>query len=172
MPDRIDGLIADLRARGGTVTGARRGLLAALVSAHGHLTAEELASRVQSAQPDVHLSTVYRSLDTLEQLGLVDHVHLGHGRAVYHLTDDPHQHLVCDACGAVIEVPDSTFGELTAELLEEYGFALRPNHFAVLGRCAACRAEPGPVGPVGPGGPVGTDSSGGPLSSGGSAPGE
>lgn len=139
MPDRVDGLIAELRARGGRVTGARRGVLAALVSAHGHLTADELATQVQAAQPDVHLSTIYRSLDALEQLGLVDHVHLGHGRAVYHLTDDPHQHLVCEVCGMVIEVPDSTFGVLSADLMNEYGFALRPNHFAVLGRCATCR---------------------------------
>ena len=145
MPDRVDGLIAELRARGGRVTGARRGVLTALVSAHGHLTAEELATRVQGAQPDVHLSTIYRSLDALEQLGLVDHVHLGHGRAVYHLTDDPHQHLVCEECGVVIEVPDSMFGELSHELMSEYGFALRPNHFAVLGRCAACRPEKGDV---------------------------
>lgn len=143
MSDRVDGLIAELRARGGRVTGARRGILAALVSAHGHLTADELATRVQAAQPDVHLSTIYRSLDALEQLGLVDHVHLGHGRAVYHLTDDPHQHLVCEECGVVIEVPDSTFGVLSADLMDEYGFAVRPNHFAVLGRCAACRSTGG-----------------------------
>lgn len=147
MPDRVDGLIAELRARGGRVTGARRGVLAALVSAHGHLTADELAIRVQTAQPDVHLSTIYRSLDALEQMGLVDHVHLGHGRAVYHLTDDPHQHLVCEECGVVIEVPDSMFGELSGELMSEYGFALRPNHFAVLGRCAACRDGGGALRP-------------------------
>jgi Fe2+ or Zn2+ uptake regulation protein len=139
VPDRIDGLIAELRARGGRVTGARRGVLASLLAADGHLTAEELTMSVQAAQPDVHLSTVYRSLDALEQLGLVDHVHLGHGRAVYHLTDNPHQHLVCEACGAVIEVPDSTFSELAEQLRTRHGFALRPNHFAVLGRCSACR---------------------------------
>ena len=139
MSDRLEGLITELRTRGGRVTGARRGLLSALISADGHLTAEELAKRVQERQPDVHLSTIYRSLDALEQLGLVDHVHLGHGRAVYHLTDDPHQHLVCESCGTVIEVPDSTFAELSERLRSGYGFSLRPNHFAVLGRCAVCR---------------------------------
>lgn len=138
MPDRLDELIIELRARGGRVTSARRSLLSALVSAHGHLTADELAAKVQAEHPDVHISTIYRSLDALEQLGLVDHVHLGHGRAVYHLTDDAHQHLVCDACGIVIEVPDSTFAALADDLDRRYGFALRANHFAVLGRCAAC----------------------------------
>lgn len=143
MAERLEGLINELRARGGRVTGARRALLSALLSADGHLTADELATRVQAALPDVHLSTVYRCLDTLEQLGLVDHVHLGHGRAVYHLTDDPHQHLVCEVCGAVIEVPDSTFAELSRQLRDNHGFALRPNHFAVLGRCSACIGAPG-----------------------------
>jgi Fe2+ or Zn2+ uptake regulation protein len=69
---------------------------------------------------------------------VVDHVHLGHGRAVYHLTDEPHQHLVCEVCGAVVEVPDATFADLARTLQGHYGFAIRPNHFAVLGRCEDC----------------------------------
>ena len=138
MADRLAGLIEDLRSRGARVTSARRHILSELVGAEGHLTADELAARVQRAQPDLHLSTVYRCLDALERLGLVDHVHLGHGRAVYHLTDDPHQHLVCEECGVVIEVPDSTFAALSHDLASSYGFSIRPNHFAVLGRCAAC----------------------------------
>ena len=139
-------LIAELRRRGGRVTSARRALVIALVEANGHVTAEDLAARVQRAHPDVHLSTIYRSLETLEKLGIVDHVHLGHGRAVYHLADDPHQHLVCEACGHVLEVPDSTFADLEGELRREYGFAIRPSHFAVLGRCSHCvtaHGEPG-----------------------------
>src|SRR5579884_618636 len=135
---RVARLIAELRSRGARVTGARRALLQAMVDADGHVTAEDIARRVEAAHPDVHLSTIYRTLDALENLGLVDHVHLGHGRAVYHLSDDPHQHLVCEQCGAVVEVPDATFAQLKASLLEDYGFAIRPNHFAVIGRCASC----------------------------------
>jgi Fe2+ or Zn2+ uptake regulation protein len=127
-----------IREHGERVTSARRALVTALVQARGHVTADDLAALVQKAQPDVHLSTIYRSLDALERIGVVDHVHLGHGRAVYHLADEPHQHLVCEVCGAVIEVPDSTFAELGDTLERRYGFTIRPNHFAVLGRCRAC----------------------------------
>jgi Fe2+ or Zn2+ uptake regulation protein len=127
-----------IRDQGARVTSARRALVTALVQARGHVTADDLAALVQKAQPDVHLSTIYRSLDALERIGVVDHVHLGHGRAVYHLADEPHQHLVCEACGAVVEVPDATFAELSDALRRRYGFAIRPNHFAVLGRCRAC----------------------------------
>ena len=127
-----------IRGQGERVTTARRALITALVQARGHVTAEDLAALVQKEQPDVHLSTIYRSLDALERMGVVDHVHLGHGRAVYHLSDEPHQHLVCEVCGTVIEVPDATFADLGATLRRRYGFTIRPNHFAVLGRCRIC----------------------------------
>lgn len=135
---RRDRLVSMIRQQGGRVTTARRALVTALVQARGHVTADDLAAMVQKAQPDVHLSTIYRSLDVLEQIGVVDHVHLGHGRAVYHLADEPHQHLVCEVCGAVVEVPDATFAALARTLRGRYGFTIRPNHFAVLGRCEAC----------------------------------
>jgi Fe2+ or Zn2+ uptake regulation protein len=135
---RRDRLVTMIRDQGARVTSARRALVTALVQARGHVTADDLAALVQKAQPDVHLSTIYRSLDALERIGVVDHVHLGHGRAVYHLADEPHQHLVCEVCGAVVEVPDATFAELSDTLRRRYGFAIRPNHFAVLGRCRAC----------------------------------
>ena len=138
---RLETLVGQLRARGVRVTSARRALLAALVDSDDHhLTAQDLSDAVQKAVPDVHLSTIYRSLDSLEELGLVDHVHFAHGRAVYHLADEPHQHLVCEACGAVVEVPDDVFAELAATLRRAYGFALRPHHFAVIGRCKRCAA--------------------------------
>jgi Fe2+ or Zn2+ uptake regulation protein len=86
----------------------------------------------------VHVSTIYRCLDALEELAVVDHVHLGHGRAVYHLADEHHQHLVCSSCGVVVEVPDAVFDDVTARLDADFGFRLEPGHFAVPGRCRAC----------------------------------
>lgn len=123
------------------MTTARRSVLTELVTATHHITADELAERVQASHPDVHLSTIYRTLDTLESLGVVDHVHLGHGRAVYHLSDERHQHLVCEECDAVIEVPDDIFDELRSSVQRRYGFRIRPHHFAVAGRCQSCAAS-------------------------------
>jgi Fe2+ or Zn2+ uptake regulation protein len=139
---RLDRILARLRDSGGRITTARRAVVTVLVESSGHVTADDLAAAVQRSHPDVHQSTIYRTLDALEELGVVDHVHLGHGRAVYHLADDPHQHLVCEDCGHVLEVPDELFAPLAAQLHREYRFTLRPNHFAVLGRCDAC-AQPG-----------------------------
>lgn len=137
--DRRAQIHAHLRSQGGRLTAARTALIDALLDADGHVTADDLADAVNASHPEVHRSTIYRTLDALEQAGIVDHVHLGHGRAVYHLADDPHQHLVCEACGGVVEVPDKLFEDLAQRLRKRYGFAIRPNHFAVLGRCRACR---------------------------------
>ena len=125
-----------LRSDGGRITTVRRAVVTALVEADDHhVTAEALAMAVQARHPDVHRSTIYRTLDSLADVGVVDHVHLGHGRAVYHLADEPHHHHVCEECGHVIEVPEGVFDELAAALLAGYQFTIRPHHFAVLGRC-------------------------------------
>ncbi len=136
--EQAEPILGMLRAQGGRVTTSRRAILEALLAVGGHVTAEGLTARVQAVQPDVHESTVYRFLDELERLGVVDHVHLGHGPAVYHLATDTHHHLVCDGCGTVVEVPEELFGDLRGRLQTEFGFTLQPRHFAVTGRCSAC----------------------------------
>ena len=136
--DRLDDILGRLRERGGRVTTARRAIISALVRGSGHITAEELTAVVQAAHPDVHASTVYRCLETLGELGIVEHAHLGHGPAVYHLADDTHQHLVCETCGAVVEVPAEVFAATATRLRDEYGFTATLGHFAIVGRCSAC----------------------------------
>jgi Fe2+ or Zn2+ uptake regulation protein len=140
MPVRevAEPILGLLRAHGGRVTTCRRAILETFLGVGGHVTAEALTARVQVGQPDVHESTVYRFLDELERLGVVDHVHLGHGPAVYHLASDAHHHLVCDGCGTVVEVPESVFADLRNRLAQGFGFTLHPRHFAVTGRCRAC----------------------------------
>jgi Fur family transcriptional regulator, ferric uptake regulator len=137
--NRLDSVLELLRAGGGRVTSPRRAILEALIDHAGHPTAEQLTATVQQYQPDVNESTVYRFLDELERLGVVDHVHLGHGPAVYHFADDVHHHLVCEVCGRVIEAPPGAFDALRRRLRTEFAFELDPRHFAVLGRCAGCQ---------------------------------
>ena len=136
--EQAEPILSLLRARGGRVTTSRRAILETFLGIGGHVTAETLTARVQANQPDVHESTVYRFLDELERLGVVDHVHLGHGPAVYHLASDAHHHLVCDGCGTVVEVPETVFAELRARLSDDFGFSVQPRHFAVTGRCKEC----------------------------------
>jgi Fe2+ or Zn2+ uptake regulation protein len=139
-----DAIVADLRAQGVRVTTVRRAVITELASDHAHQSAEDLANAVHADHPDIHRSTIYRTLDSLEKLGVVDHVHLGHGRAVYHLAAEAHHHLLCEECGRVVHAPADLFDQLGAEVLERYGFRMRPDHFAVVGRCRECAARDDP----------------------------
>lgn len=136
---RASTILQQLRSDGSRLTAARRALVDALVEADDHhVTADDLVASVRRSAPAVHRSTVYRTLEALEHAGVVEHVHLGHGRAVYHLTDDRHHHLVCDGCGAVVQVPEAVVAPLREELAEDYGFVVSGRHFALPGACRAC----------------------------------
>ena len=137
----MEDALALVREHGGRVTSSRRLLLEALFDGPGHRTAEELAESVQSRAPDVALSTVYRNLDELEKLGVVVHSHLGHGPATYHLAEGAHCHFVCQECGTAVEAPDELFHSLAEAARRRYGFEIDTRHFAILGRCTACRRE-------------------------------
>ena len=139
MAESVDELLDALRAAGGRVTAPRRAVVTALVDAPGHVTAEELTALVRAKHPDVAESTVYRILDELERLELVVHVHLGHGPASYHLARTPHAHLVCTTCNKVVEIPIARFARLTRQLEADHGFVPDYAHFAIVGRCEACR---------------------------------
>ena len=134
---RFLALIEALRSKG-RVTTARRALLAALAHSDHHRTAEDLADEVRAAHPSVHRATIYRSLEALTDMGLIEHTHLGHGPAVYHLAEGAHHHLVCERCSAVIEVPSALFDELCDTIRADYGFEVTSRHFAVIGRCQQC----------------------------------
>jgi Fur family ferric uptake transcriptional regulator len=109
-----------------------------LFHAGTHLTAEELAAAVQERAPGVHISTIYRSLDELQHLGVIVHSHLGHGPATYQLASLAHAHFICESCGATVEAPDELFRGLARTARAKVGFAIDPHHFAMLGRCARC----------------------------------
>ncbi len=139
-------ILSKLASTGGRRTATRQAIVESLLEIDEHFTAEQLIEKVRRRFPAVNISTVYRTLDALEGAGLVDHVHLGHGSAVYHLASDEHQHLVCDRCQGVMELPWSELRPLVRMLEREYGFELDRRHFALVGRCARC-ADPGRVQP-------------------------
>ena len=139
--DRVETVLDLLRARGGRITTSRRLLLSRLFESSSHRTAEELATEVQALAPDVHLSTIYRSLDELQRLGVIVHTHLGHGATMYTLASHAHSHFICEKCGVMIEAPDDFFKGLARSAKTKLGFSIDPHHFAILGCCSACSPQ-------------------------------
>ncbi len=123
------------------MTGPRRAVLASLAGVRGHRSAEDVVSAVADGAPGVHRASVYRALDALVEIGVVQHVHLGHGATAYHLVDalGPHLHLQCHDCGAVLDVPASLLGGVARRLRREHGFDLDAGHVALSGTCDRCR---------------------------------
>ena len=138
-PNRADEIVARLVGAGGRRTASRQAIVEVLAEAGSHFTAEDVAARVQARFPSVNLSTVYRTLDALTEAGVIDHVHFGHGRAVYHLADESHQHLFCERCQRVEELPADRLAPFVEMLGRDYGFELDRRHFAIVGRCRSCR---------------------------------
>lgn len=130
---------SELRARGYRLTPQRQLVLEA-VAALGHATPEEISARVRETASGINISTVYRNLELLEELGLVTHTHLGHGAPTYHAASQgPHVHLVCRTCGGVTEVGPEVVDSVVDTLAQERGFAVDVGHLAVFGRCALCQ---------------------------------
>jgi Fur family ferric uptake transcriptional regulator len=125
-----------LREEGHTVGKTRTAILEAVRGKQRAFTAEELAESLQ----ETHVSTVYRTLALLEEIGVVRHIHLSHGPAIYERTavSTDIRHLVCESCGRHVAVPKRVFDTARRTLERDYGFVLDGSHFAIVGRCREC----------------------------------
>lgn len=136
--------VADqLRAKGERMSAPRRAVLTALATTAGHLSTEEIAAAVADIAPQVHRTSVYRALAALSELGVVQHVHLGHGATAYHLTGarGPHLHAQCRQCGRIIDLPADLLVGVADRMGALHGFELDATHVALSGLCADCAAE-------------------------------
>ncbi|WP_225848018.1 Fur family transcriptional regulator [Streptomyces sp. HPF1205] len=145
---------SDLRRRGYRLTPQRQLVLEA-VDTLEHATPDGILCEVRKTASGVNISTVYRTLELLEELGLVSHAHLGHGAPTYHLADrHDHMHLVCRDCGSVTEAGVELAAPLRDGLRERFGFETDMKHFAIFGRCRDCARTAGNRGGA-PGGDAG-----------------
>ena len=133
-------IIAKLSERGYRLTPQRAMILSAIEDSDHHISADEIYAQVAAKYPQVNISTVYRTLELLKQLGLVFEIDLGEGRVRYHSeSKGHHHHLVCQKCGAVIDIDESTLIRLKDVLLNRYNFDAQLRHVAIFGFCESCR---------------------------------
>jgi Fur family transcriptional regulator, ferric uptake regulator len=143
-PDRWADVRRRLRARGLRWTPQRGVLLDVLADIDGHVTGAQLVERTREIDPSATPSTVYRTLDVLEDLGLVSHSHGREGRQEFHVNPaGDHGHLLCSSCGETWELtPDEVRG-LVGGLRSGRGFDVAVDHLTIEGRCAGCRDAAG-----------------------------
>lgn len=127
-----------IRSSGKRMTPQRELILRA-VNTLGHGTPEQLLAEVHKQSSTVNLSTIYRNLEVLEELGLVRHMHLGDRAPTYHsVGEHEHFHLVCRGCQKVISVSTDMADPLAATLQQDLGFESDIGHLTVFGTCADC----------------------------------
>jgi Fur family transcriptional regulator, ferric uptake regulator len=139
--DEVQALSAMLRKRGYRITPQRQAILSEVLRTQGHITPQDLTRRVQRRLPAVNASTVYRTLATLEEVGLLRHAHLERG-AEYHRTEDSgHVHLTCSRCGAEDDLSMREAESLRRLIGRHRGFLPDLTHFAISGLCARCQRQ-------------------------------
>lgn len=132
-----------LRQRGLRWTPQRRLVLDVLSDTDGHITGSEVVERCRARDGQTTPSTVYRTLDVLEELGYLRHSHGADGRQEYHvLPSAEHAHLVCGLCDGSWEIGAAEVAPLIEGLARDRGFVVDLSHLTIGGRCRACSGEP------------------------------
>ncbi len=141
-PTQSHSLIAELQTRGMRVTPQRAIIFEAIEKLEGHITAEEIFEQVQRINAYISLATVYRTLELLQEMDLINQTNLGRSQAYFALKHHgPHHHLVCSECGHIEEFADELFEPMRVELDRLYGFHANTDHMSVFGLCRECRQK-------------------------------
>ena len=128
-----------LRGAGQKVTPQRMLILSAVRHAQEHMTAADILEDVRRTYPYVDASTVYRTLGSAAELGLVTGTDMGSGDTEYEWVGaDRHHHLICRTCGSVTSLDNSYLDGLATALYDEQGFQADIGHFAIFGICHNC----------------------------------
>jgi Fur family transcriptional regulator, ferric uptake regulator len=134
----IEDVAEALRAQGGRLTTPRRLVLQALFAAGDLVSAERIAAGTDTGVT-LDLSSVYRNLERLEELGVVQHIHIGHGPGVYGLlAHGEHEYLVCEVCGRVTAADVEQLDRVRAVIRKQFGYEAHFSHFPIHGRCEDC----------------------------------
>ena len=138
----LPGAVGAMRERGVRLTAARRLVLEGLFAADRPVSADQLAGGLEGAIAPSDLASVYRNLETMERLGIVRHVHLGHGPGLYALAGrEEREYLLCESCGRLVSLSPFELDPVRDTVRERFGFEARFDHFPLSGLCADWSAK-------------------------------
>jgi Fur family ferric uptake transcriptional regulator len=130
-----------VKGAGRKAGGARSTVIAALADERCCLTVPELHDRVRQRRPGIGLASVYRALETLDELGLVRKIELGSGGAQYEAAEpsgNHHHHLVCDDCGRVAAFSDDHLEHVIDKVSKAAAFRIDEHDVVLRGLCESC----------------------------------
>lgn len=142
-PTQIEKLKQKLKLKGYKLTPQRRSIVNKVIEKKGnHLTAEELYDLVKVECPEIGLATVYRTIQLLEEIGVIYKLNLDDGCNRYELVNEDeihqHHHLICTKCGNVTEVEGDLLDSIEKKVEEEYKFKIENHSVKFFGICDKC----------------------------------
>ncbi|PJI06684.1 MULTISPECIES: Fur family transcriptional regulator [Clostridium] len=145
-PLEIEKLKNNLKDKGYKLTPQRRAVLDSIISNEGkHLTVEELYDCVKIECPEIGLATVYRTVQILDELGVISKLDLNDGLSRYELVHEnehhQHHHLICTVCGKVTEVQGDLLDDLEQSIQDKYDFLIKNHSVKFYGICSECRKK-------------------------------
>lgn len=143
MPASAESVLEVLRSRGLRMTPQRRAIVSEIMATDGHISPTDVARRVRERVPGVNPSTVYRTLDLLEELGVLSHAHLEAGAEYHRSSESEHVHLICSRCGSEDALSLAEAASLKRVIGRHHSFEPDFTHFAISGLCAECQKAAG-----------------------------
>ncbi len=138
----LDTLNTQLSERGYKLTRQRKAVVEVMTHAHTRLSAAEVFTKAQRACPDLGLTTVYRTLEILEELGAIRRVHLDDGCEGFAPASAEHgHHLICSRCQETIEFEDCNLSALLRRVSEQTGFTIQQHWLELMGLCPKCQPK-------------------------------
>jgi Fur family transcriptional regulator, ferric uptake regulator len=135
-------VLNSLRGAGLRISTARRAVVEALFVADRPVSAEAIAGGLDGRSMPLDLASTYRNLEVLERLGLVRHLHAGHGPGRYVLTrGEQREYLSCESCGELVEAEPGQLDLIRAEIRTRFGYEARFDRFPLTGLCSRCRGR-------------------------------
>ncbi len=137
--------ITTFKSKGLKLTPQRKLIMDIIHDAQANLTTEKIIAHVQDRMPGVHKSTIYRTLELLEETGCVYKSELGNQFIYHHPEEGHHHHLVCSQCGKSIDCEEDLFAPVERSIGKEYDFRLGFKHVVISGLCKECRGKTGEI---------------------------
>jgi Fur family ferric uptake transcriptional regulator len=140
MAASVDRAAEVLRAQGLRMTPQRLAIVREILATVGYVVPGDVVARVQATMPGVSAATIYRTLERLEHLGVLAHMHLESGIGYHGVDEAPHAHLICAGCSVQLELSRDSLRDLERLVERTQGFRVDFTHYAISGLCADCRA--------------------------------
>ncbi len=130
-----------LRSEGMNITPERLNILDEVLAQKDHFKIEDIIEKMSCAEKRISRATVYRSIKTIENAGLIKYIRSINDEKIYEVQKEHHDHMICESCGKIIEFHDLALETLQDSICESHGFVPNRHTMKIFGICKNCKIK-------------------------------